>query len=226
MRDQPSWTAQSVATELLIMANDGRYRYLVPDDVRELTATILKTIPGFRGLFAAFSMHPGLQRLIGFIERLINPNKALYLVLRKCWIEEQVRLCLSHGVAQVVILGAGFDTLAYRIHKDFSNVVWFEVDHPATQKVKTAGLAHCGQVEPNLQFLACDFSVEPDLATLISHPLFDQRKKNALHCRRFICLFRTRNHRRNFRSPPKIQWKRQLSLGDNECPKNQLQPLD
>ncbi len=41
----------------------------------------------------------------------------------------------SHGVGQVVILGAGLDTRAYRMHELAATTV-YEVDHPATQAMK------------------------------------------------------------------------------------------
>jgi O-methyltransferase involved in polyketide biosynthesis len=38
----------------------------------------------------------------------------------------------------VVIIGAGFDTRAYRFEDLKENVKVFEVDHPVTQQVKVA----------------------------------------------------------------------------------------
>jgi len=45
-------------------------------------------------------------------------------------------LAVGRGVRQYVVLGAGFDTFAYR--KSFPELRVFEVDHPDTQANQTA----------------------------------------------------------------------------------------
>jgi methyltransferase (TIGR00027 family) len=60
-------------------------------------------------------------------------------VARTKYIDDYSQACISNGVEQVVILGAGFDSRAYRL-KPFSKVKVFEVDHPNTQKTKVARL--------------------------------------------------------------------------------------
>ena len=54
-------------------------------------------------------------------------------MLRKRLIEEVVRASLTEGVEQVVIIGAGFDTLALRLCAGFPRTNFIEIDHPATQ---------------------------------------------------------------------------------------------
>jgi len=46
--------------------------------------------------------------------------------------------CIADGLQQVVIVGAGFDTRAYRFEDLKENVKVFKVDHPVTQQVKVA----------------------------------------------------------------------------------------
>ncbi|MBN2098335.1 MAG: SAM-dependent methyltransferase [Dehalococcoidia bacterium] len=60
-------------------------------------------------------------------------------VARTRYIDDYSQACIKDGVEQVVILGAGFDSRAYRL-KAFSKVKVFEVDHPNTQKTKAARL--------------------------------------------------------------------------------------
>ena len=43
---------------------------------------------------------------------------------------------IDEGAKQVVILGAGFDTLAWRLSEKFESIRFIEVDHPATSKEK------------------------------------------------------------------------------------------
>ena len=60
-------------------------------------------------------------------------------VARTRYIDEYSQACISGGVEQVVILGAGCDSRAYRLPA-FRKVKVFEVDHPSTQKPKVATL--------------------------------------------------------------------------------------
>ena len=60
-------------------------------------------------------------------------------VARTRYIDDYSQACISNGVEQVVILGAGFDSRAYRL-RAFHKVKVFEVDHPNTQKTKAARL--------------------------------------------------------------------------------------
>ena len=79
-------------------------------------------------------------------------------VLRSRYVEDELAQALSRGVKQYVILGAGFDSFAYR-RRDLAGVVrMFEVDHPVSQQGKLSRLQAL-QVElpPNLHFIALDF---------------------------------------------------------------------
>ena len=71
---------------------------------------------------------------------------------------EDVLAAGVHGrnVRQVLVLGAGLDTFAYR--NPYPGVRVFEVDHPATQAWKRELLAHAGIAEPaSMQFVPVDF---------------------------------------------------------------------
>ncbi|HEV3061726.1 MAG TPA: SAM-dependent methyltransferase [Vicinamibacterales bacterium] len=70
--------------------------------------------------------------------------------------------CLAEGVArglgQYVILGAGLDTFAYRQPGWARALHIFEVDSPATQRVKRARIAAADVAPPdNLTFVSIDF---------------------------------------------------------------------
>jgi methyltransferase (TIGR00027 family) len=59
-------------------------------------------------------------------------------------------------IEQIVILGAGFDTRAYRLAWP-TDVILFEVDHPDTQRRKRELLARTGIPVPNVRFVPTDF---------------------------------------------------------------------
>jgi len=70
------------------------------------------------------------------------------------------------GIAQFVILGAGFDTRAYRLPKD-TPVRSFEVDTPTTQAIKRQMLEKAGIDSSGITFVAADFENEDWLAQLV-----------------------------------------------------------
>ncbi len=52
------------------------------------------------------------------------------------YFDDFVKRSIDEGIEQLVILGAGYDSRAYRI-EGLKKITTFEVDHPATQIVKT-----------------------------------------------------------------------------------------
>jgi methyltransferase (TIGR00027 family) len=85
------------------------------------------------------------------------PGVRSSVVARTRLIDETIAASLS-GIGQVVILGAGFDSRAYRLAA-LRDVAIFEVDHPDTQAVKRRVLE---RVVPDrarrVRFVACDFT--------------------------------------------------------------------
>jgi methyltransferase (TIGR00027 family) len=84
----------------------------------------------------------------------------LFIAVRTRFAEDALAASLSRGVYQIVVLGAGLDTFAYRgtIHE---HVRIFEVDHPATQRWKRKRLAEVAiPAPPALTFAPVDFELE------------------------------------------------------------------
>lgn len=72
--------------------------------------------------------------------------------------EEALDEFVAAGGTQYVILGAGFDSFALRRTDLADRVTVFEVDHPATQRVKRAALESNGVAEPaNVRFVPVNF---------------------------------------------------------------------
>lgn len=85
-------------------------------------------------------------------------------VLRTIAIDDAVQsYCRSRGT-QVLILGAGFDARALRLHATAPSIVWFEVDTPLSQAAKQDALASMGDISdrPDVRYIAHDFESEGD----------------------------------------------------------------
>jgi methyltransferase (TIGR00027 family) len=79
-------------------------------------------------------------------------------IARTRFIDDTLMMALNNGIEQVVILGAGFDSRAYRLsHLERARV--FEVDHPATLAEKRARLQDCvGLFPKHVTFVSIDFN--------------------------------------------------------------------
>jgi methyltransferase (TIGR00027 family) len=133
----PSHTARLVARCLLLASKDERRSRLLAPQAAEM----LEGIPEVSsGCFGACLKWPWLRRVMFGIERLTLPGVIAHYLVRKLGVEAEVRSAIAAGAGRVVVIGAGFDTLAWRLHREFPHVQWIEVDHPATQAFKVRSL--------------------------------------------------------------------------------------
>jgi len=81
----------------------------------------------------------------------------IFIAARSRYAEDALRAALAGGVRQLVVLGAGLDTFAYRSDPRL-NLRIYEVDHPATQEWKRSRLSAAGIAVPgSLVFAPVDF---------------------------------------------------------------------
>lgn len=96
-------------------------------------------------------------------------------VCRTRFIDDVVQSALAQGISQLVILGAGLDTRAYRL-QGIDRVKVFEVDLPTGQNAKKAKLQkHFGRLPENVAFIPIDFDTQT-LDTVFSKTSFDASK--------------------------------------------------
>src|ERR1700712_2289527 len=83
-----------------------------------------------------------------------------FIAIRSRIAEDALAAAVKRGVRQLVVLGAGLDTYAYRAeHADDLRI--FEVDHPATQAWKRQRLTEAAiALPPTLTFVSVDFERE------------------------------------------------------------------
>lgn len=84
----------------------------------------------------------------------------LFIAVRTRFTEDILSAAIARGVSQLVVLGAGLDTYAYRASYPDSLRI-FEVDHPATQAWKRERLREAAiRVPPSLTYAPIDFESE------------------------------------------------------------------
>ncbi len=111
-------------------------------------------------------------------EARANPNLRglrLYVAVRSRFAEDAARRAIARGARQIVVLGAGLDTFAYRV-EPAAGLRVTEVDHPATQAEKRRRLAAAAIAAPaHVVYVGCDFESE-SLAGALGASGFDARR--------------------------------------------------
>ncbi len=137
----------------------------------------------------AASLLPTSLRLVADIARLPVIGRAVPAILDVGWprtrssgvvrtrlIDLMVEEAIDDGATQLVLLGAGFDSRAYRLPQARRAIV-FEVDHPSTQRAKRARLNTSGTSVDTVRFVDVDFEVD-DVARRLVEAGFDGRARS------------------------------------------------
>ncbi|HEU5038309.1 MAG TPA: class I SAM-dependent methyltransferase [Nocardioides sp.] len=103
-----------------------------------------------------------------------QPRLRLFIAVRHRFAEDALAAAVERGTRQVVVLGAGLDTFAYR--NPFPGTHVYEVDHPATGAWKRERLADVGiEVPDSVTYVAVDFERD-SLAEQLAAAGFDARQ--------------------------------------------------
>lgn len=104
------------------------------------------------------------------VDTLLLKSAAYANVILRCrYTEDALAEAVARGVRQYVLIGAGFDSYALRVPATAKHLSIFEIDHPATQDMKTARLAECGiTIDDSVHFLPADLSRESLSAVLMN----------------------------------------------------------
>lgn len=145
----------------IVAMEQAEERPLVRDDVAYRMAT-----PVTRAVIAATRWAPVRRLMISGTEKQM-PGLWGGMLCRKRYVEDCLRAALADGITAVVILGAGLDTLAYRL-PELSGARVYEVDLPHNIDRKRARLRKLyGEVPGHVTLVPLDFDTE-DLGTALT----------------------------------------------------------
>jgi len=109
-------------------------------------------------LVARLAVVPGLQQFVPWYIDRRWPGVRSSVVARTRLIDDAITASLGEHAEQLVILGAGFDSRAYRL-PGLRGVTVFEVDHPDTQATKRRVLERALTALPkHVRFVPWDFN--------------------------------------------------------------------
>jgi methyltransferase (TIGR00027 family) len=168
--DRPSSTAALIAAATVFLSRSPATRGLVPDGAAPWCERCLQALsPVALGLVGIVS-HPLLRWLAWGAERATVPGLMPHFMARKRWIEVAVRKAVGGGASQLVVIGAGFDTLAARLAAESPRAALIEIDHPATHEVKKAALGPTA-----VHLVAADLAIRPLAGVLSGIEAYDSR---------------------------------------------------
>jgi len=109
----------------------------------------------------------------GLPDRLFLAGMMTFALVREQYVHDLISREVRAGLDQIVILGAGFDTRAYRI-PEIGALPVFEVDHPVTQQAKREAIAPLDPPVPgNVIFVSVDFDTD-DLGERLRSSGYDE----------------------------------------------------
>lgn len=118
--------------------------------------------PAERALIAPHPIANALDQ--PYAEALSSPEVAgltRLMLARTRFIDEHLLEAVGRGVRQIVLLGAGFDTRAYRFRELLAHTRVFEIDAPATQEYKKRRIQEVlGAPPPNVVYAPIDFRTD------------------------------------------------------------------
>ncbi len=156
-----SQTALKIGLILIALNEKAEWKTRLPQSLVELTERLILAagVPGYGYHMISLNKKPWSIRLYQYFETK-TPGTFEGIGERKIFMNEQVLAAIKARAEQVLVIGAGFDTLCLRLAPQFPQIEFFEVDHPATSAAKAKGVAQEGHPE-NMSLLSADLNETP-----------------------------------------------------------------
>jgi len=175
--DQPSSTALLIAASTLFLRHEAEGAHLVSREAADYCTQFLRAAGPPASRVPHLVEKGWFRYVVRMLERITIPGIQAHYALRKRYVRDWVLRNLRGGYSQVVVLGAGFDTLCLELQAQLPAARFIEVDHPATQSVKRRALAAMGVSPRNVQFAPADLSNTPLDEALAACAGYDAARK-------------------------------------------------
>jgi methyltransferase (TIGR00027 family) len=155
-RDRPSVTARKVALNILALGAKPEMQDILPDGIVDATARLLVAAGVVSEGAVRFARSRSAVAIYEAFDWMM-PGQFEAFAHRKAFCERTVRDGIAEGAIQVLVLGAGYDTLGWRLAPEFPGVRFLEIDEPATGERKARGIADLGP-RHNLHLIRADLA--------------------------------------------------------------------
>jgi methyltransferase (TIGR00027 family) len=107
---------------------------------------------------------PLVRRLAPWVAERLLPGSYWFELARVKHMDGVLRKQVAAGLQQLVILGAGFDSRAYRFADRLARIPTFEVDHPVTASVKRERVTRIfGSLPRHVRYVDADLGIPGEL---------------------------------------------------------------
>jgi methyltransferase (TIGR00027 family) len=156
--DQASSTARLIAAAQVLASREPTLHHLVDLESAELSERLLHAADG-DWLRVATHSWLGRKLLLGFEQAMLR-GLIWHWLSRKRMIETLVREAMAEGFSQLVVIGAGLDTLPLRLASEpyVERIVC--LDHPATQAVVRRAFPAIAEPGGRIRLLPIDLATQ------------------------------------------------------------------
>jgi len=177
-KEKPSRTAYKVALNILALGQKPGMNEVLPVGIVDTTEKLLVESGAASERVVRWHRWPKMVSIYEAFDWML-PGQFEAFGYRKAFCEQQVRDGIDAGATQILVLGAGYDTMGWRLAPEFSGVNFFEIDHPATARLKAKGIEAMGQRD-NLYLIAEDLGKRKLVDVLISHDSWNQEAQTVI----------------------------------------------
>jgi len=177
-KDTPSKTARKVALNIVTLGAKPGMDKVLPAGIVETTTKLLLASGAVGATAVRWSRS---ARMVSVYEAFdwMMPGQFEAFGHRKAFCEHQVREGIGGGATQVLVLGAGYDTMGWRLAPEFADVNFFEIDHPATARLKAEGIEAMG-VQDNLHLIEEDLGEQKLVDVLEADDSWDSKVQTVI----------------------------------------------
>ena len=172
-QDRSSDTAKFVLNGIYWVSQHPRLGSEVPGGLSRYTGEMIRCVE-WSGKPAGswFERRMTLWKA-GIMQAVSIPGIYLHQMLRKRFIESIARSEVLPSVSQLVVFGAGFDTLSLRVSASHPGLTVIEVDHPATQAAKVEAVERFNMSTGRCLFVESDLEKDGVTGGLERCPDYD-----------------------------------------------------
>ena len=183
-KNKPSKTACKVCLNIIALGSKPGMDKILPPGIVEASEKLLITSGAARPGIVKWAHS---KRMVSLYEAFdwMMPGQFEAFAYRKAFCEKQVKEGINAGATQVLVLGAGYDTMGWRLAPEFPTVNFFEIDHPATSHLKAKGIEEMGE-RKNLHLIPEDLSERKLEDVLKATELWDKNAKTIIIAEAFL----------------------------------------
>jgi methyltransferase (TIGR00027 family) len=177
-KDKPSRTAYKVAVNIISLGSKPGMEKILPPGIVAATEKLLVAAGAASETVVRVARSRWAVAVYEWFDWMM-PGQFEAFAHRKAFCERQVREAIAAGAVQVLVLGAGYDTLGWRLASEFAGVDFFEINHPATALPKAKGIEAMGRRD-NLHLIGEDLGQRQMVDVLAAHDKWDKTAVTAI----------------------------------------------